>query len=469
MAGKRDMKNIFFLFLILLTINGCATPRPHSVRIIFGGNIQGKITRMEEGSTAGVYGTLARVGGLIDRQVADTRMPTVMFQTGNTINITGESQVVKAKLLAEGARMIGFAANLPASLEFKDTPEFARVRDSWGWPEVLSNVKPKAGVEPPVNYPPYYRCEPQKGWFVYLLNFVDSLTFNKSELLSKNYEYVQPSDFIKSFIRSIRTTDMVVVHFQASALNDLTVFFNKQESEDVDLIIVPHPIYLNINQDMRRSETFKNINLMAEPANVSNIQEAILTWDNLREKWKLEQHQLQASLNYPEHEGVRKLLESNDKSLRDLVRMESYVERVQSFIPPEGTSRSKWTSEQCSRCHPSAFEVWKKTRHSSQNPKIVCDDCHNASDPHMNFEDWLLTISPDNQKIFLDKYPNRLVGKIPTRDDCAKCHTGSFDFESSWLKIKHSVEKVKVEPQKQETIPAGNANPDKTGKKDKKK
>jgi len=427
-----------FSFIIIIFITGCISSRPSSVRVIVAGNIQGKIMRWEE-KTGGTIGTLARAGGLVQKRLSETEMPTVLLMTGNTVQMDCESRRLKAELITKSSMMIGYEVLLPGELELNDSPEAARARASMGWQQVLSNVKPKKEeIEPPVDYKSYYRFEPVKGWFVYVLNFIDNSTYKDSELLKENYEFVESYKAFQEFVKNTRPQDMILIQYQTSQIQDLVDLYNKvEEAKRIDLVIVGRSLYSKIGDKSFRDAAIRDINVMSSPISVSEIQEAVLTWDNVKETWRLEQHQLQAGLNYPEHEGVRDLLKENENQVRELTKRESYFERVRTFLPEKDKERFLLEPEKCSPCHQSSYEIWINSRHAKIEGKVTCDVCHQAGEPHVKFEEWMVTVPLEKQKEILASYPSRLIDYKPDSKKCTDCHKAEFDFDSFWQKIKH--------------------------------
>jgi hypothetical protein len=359
--------------------------------------------------------------------------------TGNTVQADCPSRKLKADLIAKGSLMAGYEILIPGELELKDTPETARQRESWGWRQVLSNVKPKEGItDPPVDYLPYYRFEPEKGWFVYVLNLVDKSTYLGSDLLKGNYEFLEPEKAFGDIVGGFRPRDMIIVNYQTSLINELiNLFMKAEEAKRIDLAILNRTLYMNAGEKSKRNEAIRDINLISVPLTVSEIQEAILRWDEARDQWHLEQHQLQVGLNYPEHEGVKNLLKDNEEQVKELARRDSLIERIETFLPDKGEKRFLLEPEQCSSCHESSFDVWKKSRHAEIIGKVTCDVCHQAGEPHLRFEEWFATLYPEQRKEVTDVYPSRLIDYKPDSRKCSECHGTDFDYASSWEKIKH--------------------------------
>lgn len=433
---KIFMRKLCLLILVFF-ICGCVSSQPSSVRIIITGNINGRILRSEEKSM-GVLGTLARLGGLIQRRLEETEMPTVLLLLGNTIQMNSENRQLRAELLSQSAKMMGFEAVFPLELEFKDTPEQAKKRQSFGLPLVLTNVKPKEGLEPPVDFKPIYRFEPVKGWYVYVMNFIDMTVYNNFELLKNNYKYVRVSEAFKEIVKDIRPRDMIIIQYQTQLATDIThLYKDAEEAKKIDLIIVSRSLYSKFSSKAERDPLIQDVNIISAPINISEVQEAILTWDAVKEKWRMEQHQLQVGLNYPEHEGVKKLLAEHEEKVRTLERKDSYVERVELLMPKAGEQRKLHEPDICSSCHKSAFDIWKNSKHAKIVGRVTCDVCHQAGNPHVQFEEWLKLIPEENQKEVLAIYPTRLIDFKPDSKKCEECHTSNFDFELFWSKIKH--------------------------------
>ncbi len=304
----KGMVNILFLSLVLVIMPGCAPQSEisSSTRILIGGNIQGQIYSSQE-KKGFVQGTLARLGGMIDHMNKEKPKPFALIQAGNSISIENENQAKTAGLLAKGAQIIGFGANLASTYEFNDTPEYAKKRAETGWKQVVSNVKPLDGVAPPILFEEYHRVDPGNGQFVYFLNIIAKDYYNDSSLLNEHYEWVEPTEILIPFVRTIRSNDILVVYFQTDAPNTLNKLYSVQESEIITLLVLNDKVFQRV--DKRRPDKIKGVNIASVPKNISTLNAVDIWWDPLREEWKIETQSFMAGLNYEENKEVKNLLE----------------------------------------------------------------------------------------------------------------------------------------------------------------
>lgn len=304
----KGIANILFLSLALVFISGCSPQggMESSTRILIGGNIQGQIFQSQE-KKGFVQGTLARLGGMIEHINKENPKPVALIQAGNSISIENENQVKTADLLAKGAQIIGFGANLASTYEFNDTPEFAKKRMETGWQQVVSNLKPMDGVEPPIVFELCHKANPGNGRFVYFLNMISKNYYNDSSLLKEHYEWVEPTDILKQFVRTIRSNDILVVYYQTDALNIISSLFSIQESEMITLLVLNDKTLQRVNK--RRPAELKGVNIAGVPKNISTLNSVDIWWDPLLDEWKIETQSFMAGLNYKENEEVKNLLE----------------------------------------------------------------------------------------------------------------------------------------------------------------
>ncbi|MCD6216969.1 hypothetical protein J7L05_03795 [bacterium] len=304
----KGIVNILFISLALVVMSGCAPQGgiSSSTRILIGGNIQGQIYPSQE-KRGFVQGTLARLGGMIDHMNKEKPKPVALIQAGNSISIENEKQAKTAELLAKGAQIIGFGANLASTYEFNDTPEYAKKRAKTGWKQVVSNVKPLDGVEPPIAFKEYHRADPGNGRFVYFLNIIAKNYYNDSSLLNEHYEWIEPTEVLIQFVRTIRSNDILVVYYQTDAPNTLNTLYSIQESEIITLLVLNDKVFQRV--DKRRPDKLEGVNIASVPKNVSTLNSVDIWWDPLREEWKIETQSFMAGLNYKENKEIKKLLE----------------------------------------------------------------------------------------------------------------------------------------------------------------
>lgn len=301
---------ILFLSFILTTLAGCTqqSGRESATRVLIGGNIQGQIYSSQE-KKGFVQGTLARVGGMIGHLEKDNPKPTVMIQAGNTISLQNINQVESVKRLSECMKLMGFDANLASNYEFNDSDDYAKVRAETGWKQVVSNIKPLEGIDPPIVFEQFHMANPGNGRFVYFLNMISKRIVDDSSMLKGNYEWVDPSEILKSFIRTIRTKDILIVYYQTDIPGDLNAFFDTIESEKIALLLLNDNLYQKLQNEKRRPKKLKGVNLERVPKNVSTLQSVEIWWDPISEKWITEGQTIMAGLNYPKNKEIENLLD----------------------------------------------------------------------------------------------------------------------------------------------------------------
>ena len=306
----KDIKNILFFPLIVLIISGCVpeSKSNDATRILIGANIEGKIFE-DLNQTPPITAGLARLGGMVDELNKGTSLPTVSIQLGNSVEIENEKHIKTAELISKGAQMIGFQANLSSILEFSDTAESAKKRAATGWKQVVSNLKPKDGVTPPVSYELFHYADPGNGRLVYFFNFISRSIYLKHNLLNENYEWIDPAIQIKELVRKIRKKDIVVVYYQTDTKVHLIDLYKVQEAQYISCLILNMKFFDQISA--RRPKNIENVNLVRKPANLSTVEAVVLNWKKHEDKWNMITQRMMLSSYYPKSQNIEKLLSEN--------------------------------------------------------------------------------------------------------------------------------------------------------------
>lgn len=306
----KDITTILFFPLMVILISGCVPDSDvaEPTRIIIGANIQGKIYEGSSRNPSANFG-LARLGGFVDEQRKKRPIPTVLIQLGNSVTIENEKHLKTAELIAKGAQMIGFGANLSSTYEFNDTVEFARKRSETGWKQVVSNLEPKVGVTPPVMFEKFHCADPGNGKFVYFYNFISQKVYYDHKLLYENYEWTDPTDEFKDLARKIRARDIVVVYYQTDKKVHLKDLYSIQEAEQISCLILDLKLFNRLQRG--RPEKIKDANIIRVPVDNSSIESVEISRARHINEWKMNAQRLMLSASYSKNLNVEKLLQES--------------------------------------------------------------------------------------------------------------------------------------------------------------
>ena len=161
-----------------------------------------------------------------------------MIETGKTITIRDESNWMVASVMYKIFQQIGVEAVLADQEELRDTDQYFIKRLELPVPLVLSNVYPKDTQSPFAKLRQSYSKTLPNGARVFFINLMNPDNFQGQTVIGKNYDVLQPLEFLSKFNSQISSRDILVarLNLNTAQIGDL---FKAPESNRIDLIIMP--------------------------------------------------------------------------------------------------------------------------------------------------------------------------------------------------------------------------------------
>ena len=175
----------------------------------------------------------------------------IMIEIGKTITMREESNWVVGDVMYQIFQKVGVEAVLCDTTELGDTEQYFMKRLNFPIAHVVSNLYPKDAASPFARLKQSYSKTLPNGSKVFFINLMNPDNFQNQVLITKNYDIIQPAEFLRKFTPQISPRDVLVARLNLNT-NQLTDLFRAPEANRIDMVLMPNSEARNYLSDTER-------------------------------------------------------------------------------------------------------------------------------------------------------------------------------------------------------------------------
>lgn len=161
------------------------------------------------------------------------------MELGNTTSSSTEYNDLITEALYPILDEMGVNAVLLKDYELRDKDFFFIKRLEQSIQHILSNVYPKAPDSEWGNLKQSFTRDLGYGARLYVLNIFDTDNFKYSQIITNNYDVIEPQEFLRKFISQIGSNDVLIARLFIKNEAKLDEFLATAEAKRVDMILLP--------------------------------------------------------------------------------------------------------------------------------------------------------------------------------------------------------------------------------------